>query len=60
MTVVKEADIRKPHETLQERLTQAVDLLERDDRAVQARESQGPAPGAPTLHPPEGLVGLAV
>lgn len=55
MTVVKEADIRKPHETLQERLAQVVELLERYDLAVEAREDQDRAPVAPADISEEGL-----
>jgi len=55
MTVVNEAEIRKPHETLQERLAQVVELLERYDLAVEAREDQDRAPVAPATIPEEGL-----
>ncbi|WP_391564127.1 magnesium transporter [Pseudomonas oryzihabitans] len=53
MTVVNEAEIRKPHETLQERLAQVVELLERYDLAVEAREDR--APVSPADIPEEGL-----
>ena len=55
MTVVNEAEIRKPHETLQERLAQVVELLERYDLAVEAREDQDCAPVSPADIPEEGL-----
>lgn len=55
MTVVNEAEIRKPHETLQERLAQVVELLERYDLAVEAREDHDRAPVAPATIPEEGL-----
>ncbi len=55
MTVVNEAEIRKPHETLQERLAQVVELLERYDLAVEAREDQGRGPVSPADIPEEGL-----
>lgn len=55
MTVVNEAEIRRPHETLQERLAQVVELLERYDLAVEAREDQDRAPVAPATIPEEGL-----
>ena len=55
MTVVNEAEIRKPHETLQERLAQVVELLERYDLAVEAREDHDRAPVAPADIPEEGL-----
>ena len=55
MTVVNEAEIRKPHETLQERLAQVVELLERYDLAVEAREDQDRAPVSPADIPEEGL-----
>lgn len=53
MTVVNEAEIRKPHETLQERLAQVVELLERYDLAVEAREDR--ARVSPADIPEEGL-----
>ncbi|HCV77442.1 MAG TPA: magnesium transporter [Pseudomonas sp.] len=52
---MNEAEIRKPHETLQERLAQVVELLERYDLAVEAREDQDRAPVAPATIPEEGL-----
>ncbi len=55
MTVVNEAEIRKPHETLQERLAQVVELLERYDLAVEAREGQDRGPVSPADIPQEGL-----
>ncbi|WP_409457038.1 magnesium transporter [Pseudomonas oryzihabitans] len=55
MTVVNEAEIRKPHETLQERLAQVVELLERYDLAVEAREDQDRGPVSPADIPEEGL-----
>ncbi len=55
MTVVNEAEIRKPHETLQERLAQVVELLERYDLAVEAREDHDRAPVSPADIPEEGL-----
>jgi magnesium transporter len=55
MTVVNEAEIRKPHETLQERLAQVVELLERYDLAVEAHEDHDRAPVAPATIPEEGL-----
>jgi len=55
MTVVNEAEIRKPHETLQERLAQVVELLERYDLAVEAREAQDLGPVSPADIPEEGL-----
>ncbi|TCQ94282.1 magnesium transporter [Pseudomonas sp. JUb52] len=55
MTVVNEAEIRKPHETLQERLAQVVELLERYDLAVEAREDHDRVPVAPADIPEEGL-----
>ncbi|WP_420480495.1 magnesium transporter [Pseudomonas oryzihabitans] len=55
MTVVNEAEIRKPHETLQERLAQVVELLERYDLAVEAREGQDRDPVSPADIPQEGL-----
>lgn len=55
MTVVNEAEIRKPHETLQERLAQVVELLERYDLAVEAREDHDRAPVSPADIPVEGL-----
>ena len=54
MTVVNEAEIRKPHETLQERLAQVVELLERYDLAVEAREGQDRGPVSPADIPQEG------
>nr|WP_278442498.1 magnesium transporter [Pseudomonas oryzihabitans] len=50
---MNEAEIRKPHETLQERLAQVVELLERYDLAVEAREDR--APVSPADIPEEGL-----
>jgi len=55
MNVVNEAEIRKPHETLQERLAQVVELLERYDLAVEAREEHDRVPVAPADIPEEGL-----
>lgn len=55
MTVVNEAEVRKPHETLQERLAQVVELLERYDLAVEAREAQDLGPVSPADIPEEGL-----
>lgn len=55
MTVVNEAEIRKPHETLQERLAQVVELLERYDLAVEAREDHDRGPVSPADIPEEGL-----
>ncbi|MDR6236032.1 magnesium transporter [Pseudomonas oryzihabitans] len=55
MNVVNEAEIRKPHETLQERLAQVVELLERYDLAVEAREAQDLGPVSPADIPEEGL-----
>ena len=55
MNVVNEAEIRKPHETLQERLAQVVELLERYDLAVEAREDQDLGPVSPADIPEEGL-----
>ncbi|MEH3023208.1 MAG: magnesium transporter [Pseudomonas oryzihabitans] len=52
---MNEAEVRKPHETLQERLAQVVELLERYDLAVEAREDQDRAPVAPADIPEEGL-----
>ncbi|WP_420849633.1 magnesium transporter [Pseudomonas rhizoryzae] len=55
MNVVNEAEVRKPHETLQERLAQVVELLERYDLAVEAREAQDLGPVSPSDIPEEGL-----
>nr|WP_132832180.1 magnesium transporter [Pseudomonas sp. JUb52] len=52
---MNEAEIRKPHETLQERLAQVVELLERYDLAVEAREDHDRVPVAPADIPEEGL-----
>ncbi|QDD92034.1 magnesium transporter [Pseudomonas oryzihabitans] len=52
---MNEAEIRKPHETLQERLAQVVELLERYDLAVEAREAQDLGPVSPADIPEEGL-----
>ncbi|ALZ86887.1 magnesium transporter [Pseudomonas oryzihabitans] len=52
---MNEAEIRKPHETLQERLAQVVELLERYDLAVEAREGQDRDPVSPADIPQEGL-----
>ncbi|KUM44802.1 magnesium transporter [Pseudomonas sp. EpS/L25] len=52
---MNEAEIRKPHETLQERLAQVVELLERYDLAVEAREDQDRGPVSPADIPEEGL-----
>ncbi|WCE10880.1 magnesium transporter [Pseudomonas sp. JBR1] len=52
---MNEAEIRKPHETLQERLAQVVELLERYDLAVEAREGQDRGPVSPADIPQEGL-----
>ncbi|APQ14434.1 magnesium transporter [Pseudomonas oryzihabitans] len=52
---MNEAEVRKPHETLQERLAQVVELLERYDLAVEAREAQDLGPVSPSDIPEEGL-----